>query len=102
MKQIYCRVLQGLGNRGKSWRYFYVVESDNRIYKKTDMIQFDLTLEADHWVQMKETYIYNSANIHCVYTVSSIALDIRSKTMTKTDKVPPLIKLKVQLEIDYK
>lgn len=66
------------------------------------MIQFDLTLEADHWVQTKETYIYNLANTHCAYTVSSIALDIRNKTMTKTDKAPPLIKLKMQVEIDYK
>lgn len=32
------------------------------------MIKFDLTIEADHWVEMQETYIYNSANIHCAYS----------------------------------
>lgn len=52
------------------------------------MMQFDLTLESDYWIQRKETYLLSSKYSLCMYYVSNIALDTRSKAMNETGLYP--------------
>lgn len=56
------------------------------------MMQFDLMLESDYWIQRKETYLLFSKYSLCMYYVSDITLDTRSKAMNETDQVSTLMK----------